>query len=195
MLDYLAERYGILFLVSAGNVKAPLRVDGFGGWIEFEDADSADREHAVLMALSDQEAFRTLLSPAEALNPITVGAMHDDAVVGPRGAAAVDPYATHELPNVSSALGLGHRKVVKPDIHLPGGREHVRFQAAGGELVVVPVSGGRSGLKAASAGTATVRERTPTRTGAPCPGHEEGNRRARPADAHSAVHRPSSLSS
>ena len=53
LLDHLAERYGILFLVSAGNVKAPLRVDGFAGWIEFEDADPADRERAVLMALSN----------------------------------------------------------------------------------------------------------------------------------------------
>ena len=160
LLDYLADRYGILFLVSAGNVESPLRVDGFAGWIEFEDADPSDREQAVLMALSEQKAFRTLLSPAEALNPITVGAMHDDAVVGPRGAVAVDPYATRELPNVSSALGLGHRRVVKPDIHLPGGREHVRFQATGGGLVVVPEPGGRSGLRAASPDPAGNRDRT-----------------------------------
>ena len=160
LLDYLAERYGVLFLVSAGNIEAPLRVDGFAGWIEFEDAEPADRERAVLMALSNHKAFRTLLSPAEALNPVTVGAMHEDAVVGRRGAVAVDPYATHELPNMSSALGLGHRKVVKPDIHLPGGREHARFQAAGGELVVVPESGGRSGLKAASPDAAGNRDRT-----------------------------------
>ena len=150
LLDYLADRYGILFLVSAGNLARPLRVDGFAGWIEFEDADPADREQAVLMALSEQKAFRTLLSPAEALNPITVGAMHDDAVVGPRGVVSVDPYATNELPNVSSALGLGHRNVVKPDIHLPGGREHLRFQVSGGGLVVMPESGGRSGLSAAA---------------------------------------------
>ena len=134
LLDYLADRYGILFLVSAGNVARPLRVDGFAGWIEFEDADPADREQALLLAMSEQKAFRTLLSPAEALNPITVGAMHDDAVAGPRGAGAVDPYSTNELPNVSSALGLGHRKVVKPDIHLPGGREQLRLQASGGGL-------------------------------------------------------------
>ena len=150
LLDYLADRYGILFLVSAGNVTEPLRVDGFAGWIEFEDADPEHRELAVLMALSNQKALRTLLSPAEALNPVTVGAMHDDAVVGPRGAGSVDPYATHELPNMSTALGLGHRKVVKPDLHLPGGREHLRFQAGGGGPFVVPASGGRSGLKAAS---------------------------------------------
>ena len=160
LLDYLADRYGILFLVSAGNLARPLRVDGYAGWIEFEDADPADREQAVLMALSEQKAFRTLLSPAEALNPITVGAMHDDAVVGPRGAVSVDPYATNELPNVSSALGLGHRKVVKPDIHLPGGREHLRFQASGGGLVVMPESGGRSGLRAAAPDPAGNRDRT-----------------------------------
>ena len=141
LLDYLAERYGILFLVSAGNVGQRLRVEGFDNWIEFEDARPEDRERAVLLALSDQKAFRTLLSPAEALNPITVGAMHDDAVVGPRGAGAVDPYETRELPNVSSALGLGHRKVIKPDIHMPGGREHLRFQASRGTLEVVPESG------------------------------------------------------
>ena len=160
LLDYLADRYGILFLVSAGNIARPLRVDGFAGWIEFENADPADREQVLLMAVSEQKAFRTLLSPAEALNPITVGAMHDDAVIGPRGAGAVDPYATNELPNVSSALGLGHRKVVKPDIHLPGGREHLRFHASGGGLVVMPESGGRSGLRAAAPDAAGNRDRT-----------------------------------
>ena len=160
LLDYLAERYGILFLVSAGNIARPLRIEGFGGWIEFEDAEPVDREEAVLMALSEQRAFRTLLSPAEALNPVTVGAMHDDAVAGPRGAGAVDPFATSELPNVSSAMGLGHRKVVKPDIHLPGGREHVRFQARGGALFVVPEAGGRSGLRAASPDAAGNLDRT-----------------------------------
>ena len=160
LLDHLADRYGILFLVSAGNIVRPLRIEGFGGWIEFEDADPAHREYAVLMAVAEQRAFRTLLSPAEALNPITVGAMHDDAVVGPRGAGAVDPYATSELPNVSSAMGLGHRKVVKPDIHLPGGREHVRFHARGDALVVVPESGARSGLRAASPDAVGNRDRT-----------------------------------
>ena len=149
LLDYLADRYGILFLVSAGNVQQPLPVSEFHDWASFEDAAPEDRECAVLRALSKQGAHRTLLSPAEALNIVTVGAWHDDAVAGPRGAGAVDPYGRDgELPNVSSALGLGHRKVIKPDIHLPGGREHVMFQASGGTLVVVP--GGRYGLSAAA---------------------------------------------
>ena len=45
----------------------------------------------MLSALSDQKAYRSLLSPAEALNIVTVGAMHDDAVTGPRGVGGVDP--------------------------------------------------------------------------------------------------------
>lgn len=160
LLDHLADSYGILFLVSAGNVNRPLPVDRFTNWIGFEDADPEEREEAVLSALSEEKPFRTLLSPAEALNPVTVGAMHDDAVTGPRGAGAVDPYQTPGLPNVSSALGLGHRKVVKPDILLPGGREHLRFQASGSgrRLLVVPEPGGRSGLRAASPDTAGHRD-------------------------------------
>ena len=148
LLDYLAERYSILFLVSAGNIKRPLPLSEFSDWTSFEDADPQQRERAVLQALSEQKAHRTLLSPAEALNAITVGASHQDADQAPRGAFAVDPYEDADLPNMSSALGLGYRRVVKPDIHLPGGREHVRFQTSGRILTVLP--GGRYGLKAAA---------------------------------------------
>ncbi len=150
LLDYLAEHYGILFLVSAGNIKEPLPINQFKKWAEFEDANPEDREWAVLSALLEQKAFRTLLSPAEALNPITIGAMHDDAVDDSRGSAPVDPYATRELPNVSSALGLGHRKVIKPDIYLPGGREHVHCQVSDGSLVVIPNFNGPFGLASAA---------------------------------------------
>ena len=148
LIDYLAEHYGILFLVSAGNVKTPLPVSAFSNWTSFEDADPEERERAVLQALADNRAYRTLLSPAEALNVVTVGAWHDDAHDGPRGAAAVAPYPASDLPNVSSALGLGHRRVIKPDVHLPGGREQVSFRASGETLIVVP--GGRHGLKTAA---------------------------------------------
>ena len=148
LLDYLADRYGILFLVSAGNVAQPLPLDQFPNWTSFEDAEPGEREQASLQALFNHKAYRTLLSPAEALNIITVGALHDDAVSGQRGAIAVDPYDDGDLPNISSAQGLGHRKIVKPDIHLPGGREHVIFQVSGETLTIKP--GGQYGLSAAS---------------------------------------------
>lgn len=148
LLDYLSERYGILFLVSAGNVSRRLPLDQFTDWTSFDNATPERRETAVLQALSDQKAYRTLLSPAEGLNILTVGSLHHDAVHAPRGVLALDPYSNRDLPNISSALGLGHRRVIKPDLHLPGGCEHITFQSSGSGVNVVP--GGRYGLSAAS---------------------------------------------
>lgn len=152
LVDHLADRYGILFLISAGNIKRPLPVAGFGGSASFEDADQDARAAAILQALDQQKSERTLLSPAEAINAITVGACHEDSFKGYRGVSAIDPYAGEQYPNISSALGLGLRKTIKPDIHMPGGREHVRPVSSGGNsLAVVPA--GKYGLLAAAPGT------------------------------------------
>jgi hypothetical protein len=48
----------------------------------------------------------------------------------------VDPFEDNTLPNVSSGLGLGYRRMVKPDLYFPGGREHVRMQSTGSGLTV-----------------------------------------------------------
>lgn len=150
LLDYLAIRFAVLFLVSAGNIKRPLPMNQFSNWTSFEDACAETRERAVLEALGEQRAFRTLLSPAEAMNVITVGASHHDSIApnSSRGAMAQDPFKSSHLPNISSALGLGHRKAVKPDINLPGGREHVTFRWDEGQFSIIP--GGRYGLQAAT---------------------------------------------
>jgi hypothetical protein len=143
LLDYLADRFGILFMVSAGNVREPLVVQDFAGLIEFENASAEDREAAILRALAAQQAMRTLLSPAEALNVVTVGAWHEDGAPEMNGAAVFAPFAAASGPNISSALGLGHRKVVKPDIFMPGGRELVRVAGNGGGVSLRLVPPGR----------------------------------------------------
>ncbi len=151
LLDYLADRFRILFLVSAGNVNEPLAVRDFAGLIDFENTSAAEREAAVLRALAEQQAVRTLLSPAESLNAVTVGAWHEDGAPPMNGAAVFSPFANEPGPNISSALGLGHRKVVKPDIFMPGGRELVRVagNAAGGISLRRVPPGRLSGLRCA----------------------------------------------
>ncbi|MCA7120916.1 MAG: S8 family peptidase, partial [Acidibrevibacterium sp.] len=139
LLDYLADRYGILFLVSAGNVIEPLVVPDFAGLIEFEKVSAPDREAAILRALAAQQAMRTLLSPAESLNAVTVGAWHEDGAPPIKVEGIFSPFADKPGPNISSALGLGHRKVVKPDIFMPGGRELVRAAPNGGTGVRLDV--------------------------------------------------------
>ena len=153
LLDYLAERFGILFVVSAGNVSDPLPVPAFSGTTDLEAAPKADRQKAILTALQAQRSHRTLLSPAEALNAITVGAWYEDAggALNP-SSIAYEPYV-HGGPNITSAMGLGHRKVVKPDIFMSGGRELFSIVSAGRGLSIRNVPTGRLyGLKAATPG-------------------------------------------
>lgn len=142
VLDYLAHKYGILFVVSAGNILDPLPIPGFRTVTELEDATPIAREEAVLDGLGRQRSKRTLLSPSEALNVITVGAAHEEAADGgggPSGTGALlDPYANATLPNVSSAMGLGHCRAIKPEILMPGGREHVQVIWCADECSVRP---------------------------------------------------------
>ena len=151
LLDHLADRFGILFLVSAGNVLDPLEVPAFNGILDLERATLGERERAIFEALAEQRSQRTLFSPAEALNVITVGAWHEDAVDTANGSNLLyAPYEDDPGPNITSALGLGHRKVIKPDIFMPGGRELFSIVSAGAGLRVrAAVPGQFFGLKTA----------------------------------------------
>ncbi len=150
LLDYLAERFGILFIVSAGNVRDSLPVPAFNGITELEAATSEERRRAILEALGEQRSQRTLLSPAEALNVVTVGAWYEDALDGAQPShITYAPYA-EEGPNITSAMGLGHRRVIKPDIFMPGGRERFSMASAGTGLSIRPAPPGRHyGLRVA----------------------------------------------
>ena len=150
LLDHLAARYGILFLVSAGNVSGPLRVSAYETLFEFEDATPLQQREMALRALGRESSRRTLLSPAEALNVLTVGAWHEDAVTTETPEYVFSPLGDGTGPNITSAMGLGYRKVVKPDIMMPGGRELARVTTLGNEPALQAANAGRFfGLRAA----------------------------------------------
>lgn len=139
LLDHLAYRYNVLFLVSAGNVRTTLALTGFANWMAFETATPAEREAALFAAIDAQKATRTILSPAEAMNVLTIGAAHRDAVPSGRAiASGMDAIDKADLPNLSSRLGLGFRKVIKPDLLAEGGREYVRWTSTNPHLHVAP---------------------------------------------------------
>ena len=153
LLDHLAYCYNVLFLVSAGNALEKLAVAGFPNWAAFENAASGERDSALFAAIDAKKAFRTILSPAEAMNILTVGAAHRDAVPqGGHAAAAIDAISRPDLPNLSSRLGLGFRRVVKPDLIVDGGREYVDCDFTEPNLHVAPaLQAGRAfGLRAAA---------------------------------------------
>ena len=123
LLDWLSFRYGVLFIVAAGNHPGDIELT----------ADSVlenllERQHEVLCALQRTAALRRLLSPAEAVNALTVGAAHADSSDASTDDDRIDPLIDVVLPNVVSALGPGVRRSVKPDVLLPGGRQLIRFE-------------------------------------------------------------------
>ena len=116
LLDWLSWKYNVLFVVSAGNHHQKITFDVPGG--EVRDLPARSRQRMVISALAKDTRNRRLLSPAETLNGVTVGAVHaDNSGQGPN--ILVDPSATG-LPSVISAHGPGYRRAIKPDIQLPG---------------------------------------------------------------------------
>lgn len=142
LLDLLADQFGILFLVSGGNVRAPITISQYQTWDQYRTAESSERERATLEAINADKHRRTIISPAESLNALTIGAQHHDNFSNRPAAPylSVDPFSDHLLPNASSGLGLGQRRMIKPDLYLPGGREHVRLQSAGNGQIEVHVA-------------------------------------------------------
>ena len=155
LLDRLSYRYGILFVVSAGNVAEPFDVSAFRTRIEFEDADSAPRSVGVLSAVNVYVGQRRIIAPAESINALTVGSCNLDAVaeVDRRAAtSSVDPYGELKISNPSSALGPGYAGSVKPDVLMPGSKERLLVvRSGGGSIAVSPAPPGRAaGLRVAS---------------------------------------------
>jgi hypothetical protein len=114
LLDWLAWTYKVLFVVSAGNHGADLTLDTAG-------EDSAG---ALLTALAEQQRHRRILSPSEAANALTVGAIEQDfsGAFQPRRAEDHLFELPVGFPSPISGLGRGYRRMVKPEVLAPGGR-------------------------------------------------------------------------
>lgn len=154
LLDRLAYRFGILFVVSAGNYQHPFVVPGFTTRTAFEDSDPAERSARTLRGISDSMADRRVFSPAETVNGLTIGACNEDAVSPAdrfTARANVDPYPDILMANPSSTLGPGFANAVKPDFLMPGSRELLRAIRSGDSVAVQPAGPSRSaGLKVAA---------------------------------------------
>ena len=105
LLDWLAWRYKVLFVVSAGNHAQRI---GLPSQAEEGSSTFADgMQGAVIRSITSDGRNRRLLSPAEAVNGLTVGAVHKDASTGTPPPRWRDPYHGTELPSPINSTGNG----------------------------------------------------------------------------------------
>lgn len=124
LLDWLAWKYRVLFVVSAGNHAHDIELA-----IPRAQAGALspqDLQDAIIRAIAGDARNRRLLSPAEAVNALTIGAVHDDASAGPLPPNTRLPFLGRDLPSVINAQGMGYRRAIKPEGLLPGGRVVLR---------------------------------------------------------------------
>ncbi|MBF6671165.1 S8 family peptidase [Glutamicibacter sp. FBE19] len=168
LLDWLALEKNLLFIVSAGNHSQPI-------YIPAADALSSDDAGlAALKATRSKSRQRGILPPGDALNAITVGAIHADESGEIELPDGVWDLVDTDMPAHYSAVGPGIGRSIKPDIYHSGGRvlysrpvinpgdSEVQLQALNtpafppGTMVAAPARGGSSNALAFTHGTSNA---------------------------------------
>lgn len=134
MLDWLSEKYNVLFVVSAGNHSQTMELEGTHSAFLALRQDQRDK---CIMSYQMQHANESrLLAPAETVNNLTIGSLHGDM------AQQVD--ALHYdllslgLPAPYTSMGFGASRCIKPDAVVDGGRQ--LFRLMGTNAVYSPVT-------------------------------------------------------
>jgi hypothetical protein len=121
LLDWLSWKYRILFLVSVGNHTDDVTLDiTLTEWQELSEEDQCT---ATIRALHEAQVTRRPFSPAEAINPLTIGALHSDDSELPEHDRRIDLLCGRRLPSPIGTNSSGHRRSIKPEIYFPGGRQ------------------------------------------------------------------------
>lgn len=128
LLDWLSWKYRVLFCVSAGNYDD--RFDLGVTYQEFSKLSEQDQVEHTLRIITKQLAERRLISPAESLNSVTVGALHVDESKndGEPREQRFDLLPSNTLFSPISRFGLGFRRSVKPEVFFPAGRQFYEAQ-------------------------------------------------------------------
>ncbi|MCQ8103796.1 S8 family peptidase [Methylomonas sp. SURF-2] len=121
LLDWLSWKYKVLFCVSTGNINES--IDLGVSEDEFNCLSDAEKTQITLTKINETARHRRIISPAESLNSITVGASHSDSSTISYWARRVDILPETKLFSPTNCLGHGFRRSIKPDILLPGGQQ------------------------------------------------------------------------
>jgi len=124
LLDFLAFKYKILFIISAGNHPEII------GYVdktfdELKKLDYEARNKVFGKAIKDNQRNMKVLAPAESLNGLTIGALYDDFSNISENEHLI--LAVEKgMPSPISAFGKGYRSIITPDLFYYGGIKYIR---------------------------------------------------------------------
>jgi hypothetical protein len=117
LLDWLAVKYNLLFVVSAGNhLSLPLTIPATAA------AELDSTRAAAVTAVTATSRVRGILPPGDAMNALTVGAAHADSSGDLSLPESVWDIAADGAPALYGAFGPGVGRSIKPDALHAGGR-------------------------------------------------------------------------
>ena len=124
LIDYLAYKYKILFIISAGNHEEILKYIN-QSFADLKALNISGRNNVFGKAIKDNQRNLKVLAPAESLNGLTIGALYDD-FTNPEESDRLIWAVEKGMPSPISAYGKGYRSIITPDLFYYGGRKFVR---------------------------------------------------------------------
>ncbi len=121
LLDWLSEKYQVLFCISAGNNGADIGLEKSKAELN-QLTNEELTKHTMKIVHGDIRNHR-LMAPADSVNALSIGAIHTDKSNISNQGNRVDILPTQELPSPITAHGYGFRNSINPEIYLPGGRQ------------------------------------------------------------------------
>lgn len=158
VLDWLSFKYGVLFIVSAGNYFDPIHLD--------QEIDSlsppGDMRRRVVLGIDKDQRNHRLLSPSESMNALTVGALQSD-FSGELGDSVngFDPVDDMNMPAPYSRIGPGYRGTIKPEVFVCGGRLLYETPSVSASALSPVITHQRPGVKVACPSARTERLKLP----------------------------------
>ena len=119
LLDWLSFKYRVLFIVSAGNHSHD--IDLGKSFSAYKDLSLDERDKQIIRILNHNSRNYRLLSPAESINALTVGALFCDESEFVENSRQLLPCSKN-VPSPISSLGRGVNNSIKPDVLYNGGR-------------------------------------------------------------------------
>jgi hypothetical protein len=140
LLDFLANKYKVLIIISAGNydedIALPLTMS------QFESLPELERQSVIYKTLFEKNFARKILTPAESVNGLTIGGLHSDRSTYTSSASRFDPNPGKSLPSPISRIGNGYNRAMKPDIIFDSGRALYRIVNSSSTGIILRVSNG-----------------------------------------------------